>query len=105
MYPDRIEIKSQSDFEKDDELNIIPKNGKFIFLSNCRIEKNTSGKTIQGTDGGTYVYSYIIYMPLHIIVIPKRGDIIKIIKENGTLREETKVADFSKGKFNCRLWV
>lgn len=106
-YPDTIEIWSLvTGGGQDENLNPIPEQYDFMPLSDCRIEKNGTAGTINGNDGKSYVYSYIVYMPKGLGVIPQKNDRVRITKADGTIdHAEFSVADFSSGLFNERLWI
>ncbi len=106
-YPDTIEIWSLvTGGGYDENMNPIPEHYDFMPLSSCRIEKNGTAKTITGNDGNSYVYSYIVYMPKGLGVIPRKDDKVRITKAEGTIDQaEYGVLDFSLGLFNERLWI
>lgn len=69
----------------------------------CRAEINSKAQQIVLEDGSTYTYSSLIYCPLDVPDIPCGT---KILVLDGTVtRIEGIVKGFSRGQFNCRIWV
>ena len=106
-YPDTVEIWSLvTGGGYDEDMNPIPERYDFMPLSACRIEKNGTAKTINGNDGKSYVYSYIVYLPKESKVVPQKNDKVRITKADGSIdRAEFSVMDFSSGLFNKRMWI
>ena len=112
MYEDKIEISSINVNDRDgNNYNYdgkgsplfpgVNENGEpagFEFLSMCRIVKKGS-RTI----GGTYIYSYTIYIPrdLDPLKLPAKDALVRLNSHDGTIKNrEVTVADAWSTKFN-----
>lgn len=73
------------------------------FISNCRDENNSSGRTIT-TDGVVYTYGALIQMPKGQYPI-QDGDRIRIEENDSTIRLEADVRRFAFKQLHSQLWV
>lgn len=114
-YPDKIEISTAStggggtsgEIEYDEEGNpIFPGNPDeetgqedgFEFLSDCRIEDNSSYAI-----SGTYIYSFNVYLPksFEAAKLPKKGAFVRLNKKDETVKDVVAaVVDSRSTKFN-----
>ena len=69
----------------------------------CRAEINSKAQQIILEDGTAYTYSSLIYCPLTVPDLTT-GTKILVLDETITRIEGT-VKGFSRGQFNCRIWV
>lgn len=73
------------------------------FISNCRDENNSSGKSIT-TDGVVYVYGALIQMPFGRYPI-QDGDRIRIEGTEGETRLEADIKGFAFKQLHSQIWV
>lgn len=100
QYPYILEKKVISEGGYNDETGMYEEETvKWVKVSNCRDDAESSGGKIQTTDGETYSYSYTVYMPLGTEPI-KEGTEIRI---QGRVTGQVK--KFYKGQLHSILWV
>lgn len=78
-----------------------------VMISVCRDEPNNKANVINGSDGKSFIYSSIIYLPLSSPDF-EVGTEITICDENSissNVRVKMPVVQFLKGQMNKRIWV
>lgn len=104
-YPDKIYSKNSADSVYNEETGDyeLTEGGIEVLIGVCRLEVG-SGSKQNTTDGEVYIYSWIAYAPLEIPNL-KEGQILRIVGEDGVTKTEKQIIQFSRGKFNCRVWL
>lgn len=104
QYPYDLEKLSKEDAVFDEETGSWTEGKKeWKFISKCRDENNTGGKTIT-TDGEVYVYGALIQMPKGDKDI-KEGEKIRVIDSSGNTRLKADVKLFVSRQLHSQLWV
>lgn len=107
------------DFEdnENEPQNAIDENGdslqpsgiRYIDFGKCILLPNLRASSITLFDGQKYVYSYEVVAPLNksrYLLIPKEGDKVWIIKNDGTIDREMEVKGFVTLKRRyLKLWL
>ena len=79
---------------------------EWVDLGKCAIVQNSSARKIILNDGVEYSYSYeVFYRKKKDMPIPHEGDTIHIIKKDGTIDKDCKVAGFMTMRNWIKLWV
>ncbi|WP_133575174.1 hypothetical protein [Pedobacter metabolipauper] len=106
QYPHILRFTIVTDavpYEDSNGDTVIPVGTAGVFEIKCRFETNSKGSTIPSNDGENVIYSWMIYMPLNQIDIPKRIDVVGLNK--GVEFAKGTVLNFSRDQLNARAWV
>lgn len=103
QYPHKLVLNTTASSSQDNEGNWQPGSSSSVEVT-CRAEPNAKGSVLKGADGVNVVYDWTVYMPLPVADIAA-GTMVEIQDINGNKIGEGKVARFSRGTFNARVWI
>lgn len=100
QYPHTLTATIQTDAYQDDDGNWVEGTTE-TRTEECRAEPNSAGKMITGADGTQIVFSWMVYLPQGIQIIPN-GTSVSITSSPVATG---KVLRFSNGQLNTRIWL
>lgn len=102
---DKIEIKPHGvRYDKDGRI-IHSSDGYALLSDSCFIEQSGAAVERTGADGVTYSYSFVVHS--NISDLPKKGDVARLTKADGTLTIELEVKDswYYPNIGKSRIWL
>ena len=103
QYPHRlIAVQYELDAVQDENGDWLQQNSSLINQA-CRAEPNSKGGFIPVADGKSYLFEWVIYLPLPVIEL-KIGTKVTI-EWHGQKLGKGEVKRFSKGQLNARIWL
>lgn len=106
QYPHFIKITSAPGATQDANGDMTSSGSDYQAQLRGRAEPNSEGEYIQTDDGSRHLYTWCIYLPLTAIPDLRPGSKVEIGLTNSVSPDYTgKIARFSRGQLNMRIWV
>lgn len=104
-YPHKLHLLLTHEAKKDSEGNFEAFEPEWEFVSECREEPNGSGRLVALTDGSTFQYSSIVFLPPLKCQELISGTKVKVVDAENQERLQGTIARFVTDRKNARLWV